>query len=75
MDARKSAIFAFLSGKPILQTIKHLIQTVSEIQFWSVKSTNATIPYAKISSISIPSHQDFSSRKPDQAMQTIEMVS
>ena len=49
-------------GKTNLQTIAHLIQcTVLQIQFWSVKCTAATVRYAKILSISIPSHQAFSS--------------
>ena len=38
---------------------------VLEIQFWSAKCTNVTVKYAKILSISIPSHQ---------AMQAIAMV-
>ena len=58
MDTRKSAIFAFQFVKPILQTITLLIQyTVLGIQFWSVKCTAVTVGYAKISSVSIPSHQ------------------
>ena len=57
MDARKKAIFAFQSVKPILQTITNLTQgTVLRIKFWSVKCTTATVPYPKISSIFIPSH-------------------
>ena len=56
MDARKSAIFAFQFVKPVLQTITYLIQyTVLGIEFWSLKCTN--VWYAKVSSISIPSHQ------------------
>ena len=44
MDTRKKAIFAFQLVKAISQTITHLIQyTVSEIQFWSVKCTTATV--------------------------------
>ena len=62
MDAHKSVIFVFQLVKPILQTITHLIQyTVLEIQFWSVKCVTATVQYSEISSISIPSHQAFSS--------------
>ena len=58
MDARKSAISVFQFVKPILQTIKHLIQCmVFEIQFWSVKYMTVTVWYAKISGISIPCHQ------------------
>ena len=58
MDARKNVIFAYQFVKPILQTIRHLMQyTVLEIQFWSVKCTPATVRYAKISSISIPFYQ------------------
>ena len=58
MVARKSAIFAFQLVKLTLKNIAHLIQyTGLEIQFWSVKCTIATVRYAKISSISIPSHQ------------------
>ena len=63
MDACRSAIFAFQFVKPILQIIAHLIQyMVLEIQLCSVKCT--TVWYAKILSISIPSHQ---------AMQAITM--
>ena len=44
--------------KPILQNLTHLIQyTVLEIQFWSVNCTTVTVRYAKISSMSITSHQ------------------
>ena len=58
MDARKSAIFALQLIKPILQNLTHLIQyTVLEIQFWSVNCTTVTVRYAKISSMSITSHQ------------------
>ena len=58
MDARKSPAFAFQFVKPILQTIKHLVQyTVLEIWFWSVQHTTLTVRYAKISSISIPPHK------------------
>ena len=50
MEARKSAIFGFQFVKPILQTIKHLIQyTVLEIQFWSVKCLTVTVRHAKVS--------------------------
>ena len=38
---------------------------ILEIQYWSVKCTAVTMRYAKVSSISIPSHQ---------AMQVIAMV-
>ena len=63
---RKSAIFGFQFVKPILQTNSHLKQyAVLKIQFWSVKCVTFTMRYAKISSISIPSHQ---------AMQAIAMV-
>ena len=49
-DVSKSAIFAFQLVKPILQTIKQLIQyTVLHIQFWSVNCTTATVGYAKVS--------------------------
>ena len=59
----KVPFLSFSFVKPVLQTIAHQIQyTVLEIQFWSVKCTTAG--YAKISSISIPSHQ---------AMQVITM--
>ena len=58
MDARKSAIFAFQFVKPILQTITHLLEdTVLQIQFWSVKCTIVIVPYAIISSASIPCYQ------------------
>ena len=44
MDTRKKAVFAFQLVKAVSQSITHLIQyTVSEIQFWSVKCTNATV--------------------------------
>ena len=60
MDARKSAIFAFQLAKLFdrpPQTITHLTQIkVLGIQFWSVKCMTATVRYAKISSISIPSY-------------------
>ena len=62
MDAGKSEIFAFQLVKSLLQTITQLIQkTVLGIQFWSVKCMTATVRYAKISRIFIPSHQAFSS--------------
>ena len=52
--------------KQILQTITHLVQRkVLEIRFWSVKCMTLTLRYAKISSISIPSHQ---------AMQAVAMI-
>ena len=54
--------FCVSVGKTNLQTITHLIKyMVLEIQFWSVKCTTATVRYAKISSISIPSQQPFTS--------------
>ena len=73
MDARKSAIFEFQFVKPILKTVTHLIQGFSivtnmvlEIRYWPVKYTTVTVRFqAKISSISIPSHQ---------AMQAIAMI-
>ena len=62
MDARKSAIFAFQLVKSTLKSITHLIQaSVLGIQFWSVKYAAATVPYAELLSVSIPSHQAFSS--------------
>ena len=63
MDTCKSALFAFQFVK---QTITHIsyINTVLEIQFWSVKYTTVTVLYTKILSVSIPSHQ---------AMQAIEI--
>ena len=36
-------------------------KAVFAFQFWSVKCTTATVRYAEISSIFIPSHQVFSS--------------
>ena len=63
---QKVRFLAIQFVKPILQAITHLIQyTVSEIQYLSVKCTAVTVRYAKVSSISIPSHQ---------AMQVIAMV-
>ena len=38
-----------------------LLLSILEIQFWPVKWTAATVGYAEISSISVPSHQTFSS--------------
>ena len=68
MDASKSAIFAFHFVKPILETITHLIQyAVLETRFGSVKCTTVTVRYAKISNISVPSHQY-------QVMQAIALV-
>ena len=43
------------------------IYMVLETWFWFAKCTTVTVPYAKISSISIPSHQH-------QAIQAIAMV-
>ena len=60
MDAHKSGIFVFQFVKPILRSIKHLIQyTALEIEFCCVKCclTAVTVGYAKISRIFIPSHQ------------------
>ena len=56
MDVHKSVTFAFQFVKKILQTSTLLIKyRASESQFWSIKYTTAG--YAKISSVSMPSHQ------------------